>query len=108
MITGQPLFLPSVARLCHSLPVYKFALFTNRVKLLPVIRMSFVLPEDCLFDIFKFLRNDFKSLNSCARVNRIWNICVTPMLWSNPWVIEGAKTKGEGKKDKSSSLIFMF
>src|ERR1043165_8340293 len=55
--------------------------------------MSVVLPEDCLFDIFEYLRNAFRSLNSCVRVNRIWNTCATPILWCNPWVIEETNTK---------------
>src|SRR5581483_9795404 len=60
--------------------------------------MSFSLPEDCLFDIIKYLRNDFKSLNSCARVNRIWNKCVSPMLWSNPWIIEETIPKDQKRQ----------
>src|SRR5687767_8261550 len=60
--------------------------------------MSSVLPEDCLFNIFECLRNDFRSLNSCVRVNRIWNACVIPMLWSNPWVIEEINNKVKSQK----------
>ncbi|RIA99767.1 hypothetical protein C1645_869805 [Glomus cerebriforme] len=60
--------------------------------------MSSVLPEDCLFNIFEYLRNDFRSLNSCVRVNRIWNACVIPMLWCNPWVIEEVKSKTKSQK----------
>ncbi|CAB4474614.1 hypothetical protein RhiirA1_439691 [Rhizophagus irregularis] len=60
--------------------------------------MSSILPEDCLFNIFECLRNDFRSLNSCVRVNRIWNACVIPMLWSNPWVIEEINNKVKSQK----------
>src|SRR4051794_32680049 len=72
--------------------------------------MSSVLPEDCLFDIFEYLRNDFRSLNSCVRVNRIWNTCVTPILWCNPWVIEGANTreKKENGQKRQIKLIDIY
>ncbi|CAG8490793.1 8957_t:CDS:2 [Funneliformis mosseae] len=62
--------------------------------------MISLLPEDCLIDIFEYLRNDFKSLNSCVRVNRIWNESAISILWSNPWIIEevNEKVKGQGKQ----------
>ncbi|CAI2168908.1 5253_t:CDS:1 [Funneliformis geosporum] len=66
-----------------------------------------LLPEDCLIDIFEYLRNDFKSLNSCVRVNRIWNASAISILWSNPWIIEEIDDKIKGKR-KQIELIDIY
>ncbi len=68
--------------------------------------MSSMLPEDCLVDIFEYLRNDFKSLNSCVRVNRIWNTSATSILWSNPWVIK--ELNGKSKDRRQIKLIDIY
>ncbi|CAG8649470.1 17506_t:CDS:1 [Funneliformis caledonium] len=43
---------------------------------------------DCLVRIFENLEGDYRSLYSCAVVNKLWCQCAIPELWKNPWQIE--------------------
>ncbi|CAG8638858.1 20160_t:CDS:2, partial [Dentiscutata erythropus] len=44
---------------------------------------------DCLYEIFKYLRNDDKddrkSLNNCIFVSRLWCKNAIPLFWACPW-----------------------
>lgn len=43
------------------------------------------LPADVLIEIFSHLEDDYKTLQSCALVNRIWCENSVPSLWSQPF-----------------------
>ena len=43
------------------------------------------LPTDVLIEIFSHLVDDYKTLQSCALVNRIWCENSVPSLWSQPF-----------------------
>ncbi|KAF0530346.1 f-box domain-containing protein [Gigaspora margarita] len=42
------------------------------------------LPNECLFEIFTYLRTYYRCLFSCLLVNRQWCMNVVPILWSSP------------------------
>src|SRR5260363_360931 len=42
------------------------------------------LPNECLFEIFNYLKNYYRFLFSCLLVNRQWCRIVIPILWSEP------------------------
>ncbi|KAF0488406.1 f-box domain-containing protein [Gigaspora margarita] len=42
------------------------------------------LPNECYYEIFNNLRQDYKNLFSCALVNRQWCRIVIPILWCEP------------------------
>ncbi|CAG8433161.1 9562_t:CDS:2 [Diversispora eburnea] len=46
---------------------------------------SIVLTADVLHDIFKFFKNDQKTLYSLVRVNHLWCYQAIPLLWSKPF-----------------------
>src|SRR5947208_1015284 len=43
------------------------------------------LPEDCIREILEYLSDDKSSLFTCLFVNRLFCICVVPILWRRPW-----------------------
>ncbi|CAG8700660.1 16114_t:CDS:1, partial [Cetraspora pellucida] len=55
-------------------------------------KLLLLMPEllaDCLYEIFKYLRNDDKddrkSLNTCIFVSRLWCKNAIPLFWACPW-----------------------
>jgi hypothetical protein len=55
-----------------------------------------LLPPECLLTIFKYFKDDKKTLHSCLLVDRYWSSCVVPLLWNHPF---------ELSKRPSSKLI---
>ena len=47
--------------------------------------MPFLLPADCLNEIFENLEDDKVTLHSCLLVNRLWCEVSVRILWRNIW-----------------------
>jgi hypothetical protein len=45
-----------------------------------------ILTNDCLFEIFRYLKDDRKTLYSCILVSRIFCELAIPLLWHNPFL----------------------
>ncbi|RIA93402.1 hypothetical protein C1645_819374 [Glomus cerebriforme] len=61
------------------------------------------LPNDCIYDILKYLKNDRSTLFNCLFVNRFWCKETVPLLYANPF-------DNQGKNDHLiiSTLILCF
>src|SRR3954454_972585 len=44
------------------------------------------LPE-LIYEIIKYLKNDYSTLHSCILVNRLWCRLAIPLLWEDPFSI---------------------
>ncbi|RIA82121.1 hypothetical protein C1645_788981, partial [Glomus cerebriforme] len=49
-------------------------------------KRKLILPTDVLIEIFSHLVDDYKTLQSCVLVNRIWCENSVPSLWSQPFL----------------------
>lgn len=49
------------------------------------------LPNDCIYDILKYLKNDRTTLFKCLFVNRVWCKETVPLLYANPFDNYGGK-----------------
>jgi hypothetical protein len=47
------------------------------------------LPNDCIYDILKYLKNDRTTLFNCLFVNRFWCKETVPLLYANPFDNQG-------------------
>src|SRR2546421_225185 len=47
--------------------------------------MPFLLPADCLNEVFENLEDDKVTLHSCLLVNRLWCEVSVRILWRNIW-----------------------
>src|SRR6266480_111152 len=43
------------------------------------------LPNDCIYELLKFLNNDRSTLFTCLLVNRFWCKVTVPLLYANPF-----------------------
>src|SRR5438045_5907014 len=48
---------------------------------------SLDLPDDCIYDILKYLQTNRSTLFNCILVNRFWCKAAVPLLYANPFVI---------------------
>ncbi|GBB83203.1 hypothetical protein RclHR1_00100007 [Rhizophagus clarus] len=44
------------------------------------------LPDDCIYDILKFLQDCHSTLFNCSLVNRFWCKATVPLLYANPFI----------------------
>ncbi|GES98967.1 hypothetical protein GLOIN_2v1587307 [Rhizophagus clarus] len=51
--------------------------------------MAQLLPAETLQEIFKYFKDDIKTLHSCIFVNKFWAKCVVFSLWSRPFELLG-------------------
>ncbi|GES87402.1 hypothetical protein GLOIN_2v1699770 [Rhizophagus clarus] len=49
-------------------------------------KRKLILPTDVLIEIFSHLEDDYKTLQSCVLVNRIWCENSVPSLWAQPFL----------------------
>ncbi|GBC05805.1 hypothetical protein RclHR1_06430006 [Rhizophagus clarus] len=45
-----------------------------------------ILPTDCLLEIFKYFRDDLKTLHSCLLVDKNWCISTVRLIWKQPFL----------------------
>ena len=55
--------------------------------------MPFLLPDDCLNEIFEILEDDKPTLHSCLLVNRLWCKISVRILWRNIWSFKYTVTR---------------
>ncbi|RIA87253.1 hypothetical protein C1645_777715 [Glomus cerebriforme] len=61
------------------------------------------LPPESLQGIFKFFKDDKKTLHSCLLVNKFWSQCAVPFLWNRPFELSSKPT---GKIIETYSKFF--
>jgi hypothetical protein len=50
------------------------------------IKKNIQIPTDCLLEVFKYFKNDLKTLYSCLLVNKHWCISTVRLIWKNPFL----------------------
>src|ERR1043166_6722154 len=67
--------------------------------------MSYLIPVDCLNEVFEKLEDDKITLHSCLLVNRLWCRISVRILWRNIWSFKYSYNRLKGASAILRTLI---